>query len=1181
MKRIQEKVRDIVEVRAYESLQDFTANPAHTLAVYHFTPITSELMAKWIDFIAGVQMRGGAACALAGYRGVGKSHFLAALGAIVSQPEQRAKIADEHVAASLQRLKRRHFPVAFVKRGLRETLLEEIKIALSRTFEIEAANLSNSLPDLLAFAANKAGDLPFVLLIDTTFERTSRVLRDDGAMLGEIAEIAKELNIFVGVALDDDIAGADGVNAAIARSFRIDYLDQEHLYRIVDAHIFTKQRAAAPILHDIYNYFRAVMPNFRWSEQRFSSLYPLHPIILEIAPFVRLYAPEFALLGFASVAGKRILGRPANSLIGLDEVFDAAEVTLRKVSELSDAFIVYDQINNEVIAHLPIMERLQAKLILKALFLLSFEGVGTTAEEISASALVFDESESTRARQVIEILLEKFVSVFPNDIQRVEENGRETRYSIKGKNKESLNNDLMQASLTISADVIPGVLLRVARDKFPDLTISDAPDSSVNSMETQIVWRGGVRRGRVVWNLLNEADAFNDSTPADAIDWELTISTGENKQNDSPDENNLPKVLWQPAPLRQDELETILRFYVLLTVGEFREKYGEQIRGSVQSHALAVEKIWNRIFLNDGKLVIDGFDFNLTDDARSAQNLSELFLAMLEPMLEMRFPAHPFFARSLGMTEVSTLVNDFFSGARGNLDEVQKLVETFALPLGIVTLRGGVYALETEENLLNLPVAHEILKLIETAGEETVSLKTVYRELKKSPVGLAREAQHLILTALVAQRQIEFVTSKGDRINRRSLDLKIIWDDIEGIAKPIGTVYSAERLTNWAKILTASEDFHSIENSEDRETIYAALQNWLEDWRSARVLERFEELPDEILNNKIWCLATQAGKIFGSVAETVAAIVEKNISIDEGMHRVADAFSDSEDAFFSGTQDLVVVEDFINGAAKRSEIWTYLAVCEPTADEKIEYFRDKLLQIIEESYRHPSESLNHEMDNLWVTFQTRFSEYFAVKHDTVMKSHLFQEMFDEIFRSGEWWEFENLSRMPMFQMHYWKEAQTIRRHLQQLDCRCNVREMLKTHPFCACSFNLAQLKDLEMMPENLSEIVNLGRIAYRRNLFLLRETLLPLLEQFTSTSNNRELSAAGAHLVEIFRGGSNFPLMSNNELIVLQKILENLPVAPLLHLKMPEQNFTTREEMREKFNDWVGELPNEPVLLKI
>ena len=37
---------------------------------------------------------------------------------------------------------------------------------------------------------------------------------------------------------DDDIAGADGVNAAISRNYTINYLDQAHLYNIVDAHIF-------------------------------------------------------------------------------------------------------------------------------------------------------------------------------------------------------------------------------------------------------------------------------------------------------------------------------------------------------------------------------------------------------------------------------------------------------------------------------------------------------------------------------------------------------------------------------------------------------------------------------------------------------------------------------------------------------------------------------------------------------------------------------------------------------------------------------------------------------------------------------------------------------------------------------------------------------------------------------
>src|ERR1044072_4016221 len=147
--------------------------------------------------------------------------------------------------------------------------------------------------------------MPFVLIVDTAFERASRVSRDDGGMLGEIADLAKPLNIFVGVALDDDIAGADGVNAAIARTFSIDYLDQEPLYKIVDAHVLPKHRKTENLLHEIYTYFREVLPYFRWSEQRFSALYPLHPVILENAPFVRLYAPEFALLGFASEAGSK------------------------------------------------------------------------------------------------------------------------------------------------------------------------------------------------------------------------------------------------------------------------------------------------------------------------------------------------------------------------------------------------------------------------------------------------------------------------------------------------------------------------------------------------------------------------------------------------------------------------------------------------------------------------------------------------------------------------------------------------------------------------------------------------------------------------------------------------------------------------------------------------------------
>ncbi len=112
MKRIQDKVKDIVEVRPFRSIRDFTADPAETLSNYHFTDATADLMAKWLDGIAAVQPGQGAAFALAGYRGVGKSHFLATLGALAASPELRGRIAESHVEFSAQRLQRRHYPVS-------------------------------------------------------------------------------------------------------------------------------------------------------------------------------------------------------------------------------------------------------------------------------------------------------------------------------------------------------------------------------------------------------------------------------------------------------------------------------------------------------------------------------------------------------------------------------------------------------------------------------------------------------------------------------------------------------------------------------------------------------------------------------------------------------------------------------------------------------------------------------------------------------------------------------------------------------------------------------------------------------------------------------------------------------------------------------------------------------------
>ncbi len=1141
MKRINEKVKDLIEVHSYKSLHDFISDPSQTLSAYYFTDVTADLMAKWLDKIVNVQFQNGGACALAGYRGVGKSHFLATLGAILSHLELRSRVTDSHVSTSAQRLKRTRYAVGYVRRGTHPTLLAELKDGIAKAFELNVADLSDSVGDLLNLAAQKSGEPPFILMFDTAFERTSHVVRDDGVLLGEIAEIAKSLNIFVAVALDDDIAGADGINAAIARNFTIDYLDQEHLYRIVNTHIFPKQRQMTSLLHDIYTNFREIMPNFRWSEQRFSSLYPLHPIILEIAPFVRLYAPDFALLGFAADAGGKILGRPANSLIALDEVFDTIENTLRKIEDLKEAFSNYDKINTRIISQIPVMQRLQAKLVLKALFLLSLEGEGTTASEIGAAMLIYDENEPAKAVRNVSGLLENFVSAFPEDIQCVREEGREVRYRLKIGAEDNLTNLLSEAIKTVSPTVIPKIIRRTARERFSDWTFSE--DTEANSwIDCQINWRGCLRRGRIYWGMENNvAEPRTTTANSEFLDWEVVIGSEIPEVNTENSSTDISRVYWQPAALRKDETETILRYYVLLTNNDLREEYGEQIRAAGHALTLSVEKIWNRIFVDDAKIIIDGFNYPFSDDAKSAQTLSELFSLTLEPLFEARYPNHPYFSQTIGMTEVSTLINDFFSGARQTLSEVQQLAKKFALPLGLVAQKGEIFVLETEEKLVKLPLVEEIMSLVKVNREKPVSLKTVYRQLKQSPNGLVREAQHLILAALVAQRQIEFVTSKNDRINRRSLDLTIIWDDIIGIAKPSTVLYGNERLTAWVRILTGADFFQSIEVPEESEAVRKSLEGWLKDWDKARILERFDDLSSEILNTKIWRIWIHTCKTFGTVAETIRTILDRSISLEEGLQRVADAFSDSEQEYFICTKDLVVLEDFISGVKIREKVWAYLAVCEITKDEKTEYFREKLLDFVDESYAKPNEILNREMDNLWQTFHTRFSEHFAIKHDMIMKSHHLQEQFDEILQSDEWWEFENLSRQAVFRQDYRQEAKKIRHQFKELDCRFDVREMLKTHPFCACSFNLAKIREWEKLPATFRNIIKQGRTSYLTTLRKLAKTLIPYIEQFSAKNNEREFADAALHLIEILENRQEIQFLTNNELIILQKVFESMP----------------------------------------
>jgi len=1102
MKRLEEKVKDIVEVRQFSQLSDFAADPARTLAGYHFTDITSDLMGKWIERIAGLNRGLGMAAALAGFRGVGKSHFLASVAAVLSRPELRTQVTDDHVRSTSDQLVRRPYLVAYVRRGSGMTLLEEFRSAVGAALGAGPNTIGTTVTEILHQASLHSLEQPFVIFFDTAAGREARVARDDGPLLSEIAEVGKSMGMFIGVALDDDISSADGTNAPIARSFVIDYLDQEHLFKIVDTHIFAKASNKRQLLSEIYANWRSVLPGFRWSEQRFFSLYPMHPATLEVAPLIRLYLQDFALLGFAAEAGMKILGRPANSLIGLDEMFDKVEARLRNVEALKEAFASFDQIDHSVIAKLPVTTRLTAKLILKGLFLLSLDGQGATPDEIAASMMIYSGGGVSA----------DIGSVLTSFCQPGLASEHEGKFRI-GEAQTSSSQELTRveaAASEVSDEAVWTLLLRHASEKFSDL--DSTTEFSQGPTVCTVEWRGALRRGEIIWR--NEVTERLSNA-----DWTIRVD----RRGGAGMETGQPVLLWRVGALNEQDKATLRRCHVLRTDDDVREELGDTLATQVQISSIAAERIWQRVFLQEARLVADGREYEIYDESAGAHTLSQLLSKALSPYFERLYPEHPQFGASLGVREASQLIGNFFGGGAPESAETRRLVEAFAVPLGLGTSLDGATSPASVDQLAQHPLIRAGL------GSDTpsaMSLKDISRRLSAPPLGLTREAQHILLSALVAQKQFDFVTLSGNRINHRSLDLQIIWDDIEGIAVPRQDDYPLERLVSWAKVVTGNETLASIDRGEDRRQIIDSLKHWLETWQADNALGRFDELPEEQLNTAVWKLAAGLKRTFGTSADSIRRMLEDEITLADCLKTIAEIFSDSEPEYERRTEDLAVLNKFVLVSGRRQEMLSYVGTAEWTGVREIDDLRRQLLSLLVGGGVCLN-GKNDRIDELWSEYRKSYGEHFAARHAEVMSNIGDPEVLRTVLTSEMWSAFRSIAELQYIDQRFLREAEGVVRQIRTGGCNADAESELQERPVCSCGNGLAELTELEAAPAGLRRTIEHAVKTFR-------STLLNRKQEVASSAAKLRPGSNIDLLLNSFEQANGFPRLTAAELILLR-----------------------------------------------
>jgi hypothetical protein len=1202
MKRTQEKIKDFVEPQAFEAVENYADNPQRVLSAYRFTDATSDLLARWLDALADLPRNRGAARALAGLRGVGKSHALAAFAALASMPELRGAVTDAHVATSARRLLNHRYLVARVERGTRKTLLEEVGAALVRAFGGSESDWPTNDPQqMLAVAASRAGDTSLVLLIDTAFGRETRVRRDDGPALSQLAVATEAVHVFIALALDDDIEGAEGVNAVLAGTYQIDYLDPEHLYRIADLHLFQKNAGARAALHDIYNSLRTAVPGFNWSEPRFTAIYPVHPLVADVASAVRLFAPNFAFLPFAAQAVERATNRPALSLVVLDEVFDRTEQELRRAEDLEKAFAVYDQLAADITTQIPIMQRLQAKLLLKGLFILSLDGRGATARELGAGMLIYDDADPQAGVRRTEELLARFTELSPEGALRRSDDQAETRYRFNISTSDAFDEALARAVENIAPDspAMKELLRTLPRSRFIDWPFAEtsAGEAPVSAADFTVIWRGMGRRGRIYWRGAKpediEAPTISEASQPDAFfyDWKMTVLVPDAVEGVRLEGGASAagvaapvQVSWRSAPMKLEELEHLRRLIVLRTDLALLAEFGETARAAERTHTGLAERIWTRLYMDDGMLVAEGAPRAFTNEARGGRTLSEVLARMLHPLFGSIYPQHPVFTEALGETEVARLIGGFFGAANQSEAGIQELARQFCAPLGLVAQRSDAYVLEAGDTVLRQPWIREVLQMTDEADGAVVPLEAVYAKLKGKPYGLPREAQHLILAALVAQRRIELVTATGDRIGRRTLDLKLRWDELSGVARAAALLHSAEELTVWARRLTNATELASIADPLAREAVRAALRSWLEAWRSRRVMEKFDALPDEGLTTRAWNLSSSVRKSFGVAADAIEAALGNTISLEEGLQRVADAFADSPENFQRSTEQLAALSSFTSGLEGRVRAHDYLLLAEPTSRNEIESARRELLRIAEDVHNLFDHDSNLRFDLLWREFQSRYTEHYAQVHDETVGASSDRRALDEIFRGQEWREFEALSELSILNTRYSEEAAVLAEQARNMRCTLPVRQLLAERPACDCMFRLSRAASLNHLPQELQETIEFGRAAAHRTLQLMAAPLASALERLAQSEETEEARTHAHMLSETFSSGRLPENFSRADVRLIEQALQHGGASTPVHVARPQveaYGLLTREDLRARLNQWLDELPDQPAMLEV
>jgi hypothetical protein len=1136
-------VKAYVELQSYNEITSF-AEAERVVSSYVVTPAIGALAARLLTDLAAPR---GANTAtplpalqiITGQRGIGKSHFLAFLRALISVKALRGMIADSQLLNAIERFGNRmvttieinfdgyeHEPFAA---RLRQSLCQTLKHAAYFDDEKWEAAIKGEQVFEQALGALPLGS-QLILFIDSLPQRwrlAPEMVEADLDWLALIARQADALPLRAVIVRDEEAGEIESEDSAVYS------LPPDSLQEVIARRVLRQTPAQMRELEDLYHELNQLLPGYSWPQEEFARCYPLHPLIYESAAAFRAAAQSFSLPNFVATAVTRVLNRPATSLVTPDEVFDRYEYEMRKNTALAPTLKLYDQLVSQAVNKLSVGERLWAKLTLKSLFTFSLLGQPASARQIAQAQMLTDESNPNAAYERVAKILDHFATTCP-ETMFIKGGGSDCSYILASVNQatgSALERQLTEAARTMDADDprLTELLLTVGLSWFDDLRplLEEVSPSSPlpKSLPQTFRWRGSQR----------SIEVCLDGQELTEAQWRLFVAPLSESQR-AEDENSAVSpqssafttqldeytVIWYTAevtgtsvlaPLKkllawEDLIGARMAEGVAVTEDQrvTREKLLEQVR------ALFLD-----LYLRNGSLVDAAHTFDCAPIA-DERIFTKFLCYAFDSLLQQHFPQHPAFTEPLSNEDVNLLIGEFFLGteAQQNAPAIQQLAAQFAAPLGLASritpdAPNALYQPDVfGEAVQPYPFIQAVLGFMDQHTDESglanVPLIRIERLLSDAPYGLPYAAQHLLLGALIATNLIELLDeAKHSELTRATLAPGFTLSSFSAVRRVASVNYPPQVLAEWARLLTGQVDLPSPVTLDSEKRVREAVRQWVENWRTEELTTRFEQLPMDLLTLSAWRTLEASKTRFMRVSALADAISEGTMELKTALSRIADIFGLDRASLAQMQDEMRALCRFLDWMPTFTNLRGYLLAAEPTSDEAIEALRTELTTQIQNSRTLLDAELRRQLENKYAEFCRRYSELYAAAHEAEVGPTANRQLITSFCTSPEWAKFRLLMDLRLEGRAFERDAQALLQLAQETRCDLPVQELLQNQPHCCCSFRLHRQVQLSTLMEALKGIVSAAQTFYSLAIWRHRSELRAKAKEMTDEAFQVEL----------------------------------------------------------------------------